>query len=514
MIRSILLYIILVMLCAYSLLAQENKLEDLHRKLHSSKTNSLAYVNTLTNLGAYYSVRKVMDSAFYFYYKALPIAEKLDNVLILNKIYTGLGNAFQNHEEYDKALMYHQKALKRNKKLKNWEEVCKNYNNIALIYKSTKQYEQALLYYDKALAIQKTLDNRNKAFALVMLYNNKANLKVLQQKNAEAIELLKKALAICQTEKMDMYMAITQVNLAEAYLKEKSYEKAESLLWSAIEIGSSTKSLEIESQSYKILSLIRQQQQDYRKAMKLYEVYDSLDKIIYDKAKLKQIHELEAKYETAKKDKAIAEQEKKLAQYAESQSRFRFLTLLLASLLVLIIIAIYILYLRHKRQKAEKKLAIYDLEQSLTAQEELKTQLEFQQKELLSISLQKVQQQEAIAQIKDYVKETNVKQEESLKKIKQLAQSVENMDKNWEEFKVRFEQIHKEFFIIFQNAFPALTQNDLRMCAFIKLQLGKKQIATLLNVTPKAVEISRYRLKKKLNLRKEESLDKFIINLA
>jgi DNA-binding CsgD family transcriptional regulator len=48
------------------------------------------------------------------------------------------------------------------------------------------------------------------------------------------------------------------------------------------------------------------------------------------------------------------------------------------------------------------------------------------------------------------------------------------------------------------------------MCAFIKLQLDRKQIASLLNVTPKAIEIARYRLKKKLNLGAEEDLNKFI----
>ncbi|MCB0427487.1 MAG: hypothetical protein KDD16_09310, partial [Mangrovimonas sp.] len=64
-----------------------------------------------------------------------------------------------------------------------------------------------------------------------------------------------------------------------------------------------------------------------------------------------------------------------------------------------------------------------------------------------------------------------------------------------------------------KNNHPDLTSNDLRLCAYLRLNLTSKEIAPLLNISPKSVEVKRYRLRKKMNLPHEDSLTDYILGL-
>ncbi len=81
---------------------------------------------------------------------------------------------------------------------------------------------------------------------------------------------------------------------------------------------------------------------------------------------------------------------------------------------------------------------------------------------------------------------------------------------NWNEFKKYFENVHPNFFTELTKKHNNLSQNDLKICAFIKLNMSSKEIAQILNVNNKTVDIARYRLRKKMNLDKEDNLYKII----
>ena len=83
-------------------------------------------------------------------------------------------------------------------------------------------------------------------------------------------------------------------------------------------------------------------------------------------------------------------------------------------------------------------------------------------------------------------------------------------DKEWNLFKMYFEQVNKNFFQNLTTRFPGLNTNDLRHCALIKLTLNVKEAASLPNVSPHTVKSARYRLKKKLDMEAADSLGNFI----
>ncbi|MBT4398780.1 MAG: hypothetical protein HOD37_04800, partial [Bacteroidetes bacterium] len=78
-------------------------------------------------------------------------------------------------------------------------------------------------------------------------------------------------------------------------------------------------------------------------------------------------------------------------------------------------------------------------------------------------------------------------------------------------FETSFDQVHENFLRRLREAYPELTAKDLRLCAYLRLNLSSKEIAPLLNISIRGVEISRYRLRKKLNLHHEEHLADFIL---
>lgn len=81
------------------------------------------------------------------------------------------------------------------------------------------------------------------------------------------------------------------------------------------------------------------------------------------------------------------------------------------------------------------------------------------------------------------------------------------------QFRETFEQLHQPFFDNLKRHCEELSSNDLRMLSLIKLNMASKDMATLLGISQDSLRVSRYRLKKKLNLGQDESLTGFVQGL-
>ncbi|RIV27775.1 helix-turn-helix transcriptional regulator [Fibrisoma montanum] len=88
-----------------------------------------------------------------------------------------------------------------------------------------------------------------------------------------------------------------------------------------------------------------------------------------------------------------------------------------------------------------------------------------------------------------------------------------SLDKEWEDFRVYFEQVHQSFFVRLKEICPDLTPGELRLCALVKLNLNLKESATILKISPDSVKTARYRLRKKLNVSEEQTLTDYLLTL-
>ena len=83
----------------------------------------------------------------------------------------------------------------------------------------------------------------------------------------------------------------------------------------------------------------------------------------------------------------------------------------------------------------------------------------------------------------------------------------------WEIFETNLNQINNEFIIALSKKYPNLTSKDIKLCVYLKMNLSSKEIAPMMNISFRGVELHRYRLRKKLGLSQEETLSKFLLSV-
>ncbi len=95
--------------------------------------------------------------------------------------------------------------------------------------------------------------------------------------------------------------------------------------------------------------------------------------------------------------------------------------------------------------------------------------------------------------------------------IKRINKEIEN-ENQWKIFETHFESVHEAFLTRIKSAYPLLTPRELKLCAYLRMNISSKEIAVLMNISTRGVEISRYRLRKKFDLSRDENLTDFILS--
>jgi len=96
--------------------------------------------------------------------------------------------------------------------------------------------------------------------------------------------------------------------------------------------------------------------------------------------------------------------------------------------------------------------------------------------------------------------------------IGRISKDVDH-DKQWEVFETAFDEVHEDFLVRLKTRYPKLTPKELRLCAYLRLNISTKEIAPLMNISIRGVEICRYRVRKKLNIDRDTNLTSLIIDM-
>ncbi len=203
--------------------------------------------------------------------------------------------------------------------------------------------------------------------------------------------------------------------------------------------------------------------------------------------------------------------------------------------LLVFIAALFTLYrlqqkkfkLQQEKYEEEQKrlLYIHDLELSKTESEivalrneNLEADINFKNSELASSAMHLVKKGELLTKIKEglthimKVIDNPVHNAEIKKLIKTLGED-DNIDKEWENFTKHFDKVHSDFVASLKEKHPTITGNELKLSAYLRMNLSTKEIAQLMNISVRGVEISRYRLRKKLGIASETSLFDYLMSI-
>ncbi|MBD1421423.1 helix-turn-helix and ligand-binding sensor domain-containing protein [Sphingobacterium chuzhouense] len=179
------------------------------------------------------------------------------------------------------------------------------------------------------------------------------------------------------------------------------------------------------------------------------------------------------------------------------------------------------LQLRQKLRRRQEELLRREAEQNekkfmQLKNEQLEQELEQKNRELANVATNIVYKnellnnlQEELFHIKD--KDGNKLSTDQLQKINKLVDNARSDERDWDIFEKSFNESHENFFKKLKADYPSLSPNDLKLCAYLRLNMSSKDIASLLNITTRGVEVRRYRLRKKFDLPTEKNLSEFLL---
>mgnify|MGYP000098975987 CR=1 FL=1 len=153
-----------------------------------------------------------------------------------------------------------------------------------------------------------------------------------------------------------------------------------------------------------------------------------------------------------------------------------------------------------------------------SAKAELEKEIEFKEKEQKKIALSIIRKNEILSKLKVEIERIKSKPEKTLKfgdlnTLKVLILDNLNLEKERKSLDIYIKELNNSFFQNLERKYPGLTNNEKKLCSLLRLKLSSKEIASILNITPKSVEVNRYRLRKKMKIGKDEKLTKVIRKL-
>lgn len=143
--------------------------------------------------------------------------------------------------------------------------------------------------------------------------------------------------------------------------------------------------------------------------------------------------------------------------------------------------------------------------------EKLQTDVSAKNSKLMFSAVQMAHKNEILTNVKEDLKTWQSPPDAAMRKLLRMIDKELESEDYWEEFNLYFNQVDQNFVTAMLKKHPELTKNDIRLCTLLRINLSTKEIASLLNISTRGVEKGRYRLKKRLELEKEEDLGKFVV---
>lgn len=420
-------------------------------------------------IGFIYYTNDQFDTALEYYKQALTYFEQLGTQRPLAISISTIGSIYYQQGAIRPAKNYYEQSLRIKEELKDSLLMTSDIKNIAMIYQEWGQLDSARVFLERALEIDTKTGARRK---LIGTYRDLTRLH---------LELGEGDIGLSY--------ALKAVELAEEYNSYTNLERAYEVLYEAYDyLGDDAKALE---------SFI------------LFHTYK--DSVVNAESKAALI-DAQERYESTKREQEIGLLE---SQNQLQKARITLVSVVLgASLLVSILVFLKIVFRKRNELKIKEKDKLISDSQRKLAEEELekeKLRAEYIQKELTNYALHIAEKNDFLEEIKEQIYDIRFSpcQEEIRKELIRIEMKIfqnVKINEEREELQSKVDELCSGFFLKLKSQFPDLTENDRRLAVFLRLNLSSKDIANILNIEPKSVQQSRYRLRKKLGLNPGEDL--------
>jgi len=428
----------------------------------------------------YYEIGEENKSSDYFF-SSLKIYENLKDKKGIGQSLCRIGTLYYNQKDNAKAADYYTRSMNIAKELKNEEGIASNLSNLATVYTAEHDYTRALKNYFEALKINQESGNAQLEGSN---YLNIGNLYLKLGELDSASENVQKALLIFTRLGNQVRIAKAQLAKGEILLAGKQYDQSLGIAKKALETSLDNGYKEIISSAAGLLHKVFLVKQDSVKAYYYSRIEEQWNDSLFLGEKQKTLARLELQYQFEKK-----EHQNKIIQ----QRRIFFIVLL--SVLVVFSIIVIFLVRSHYRLK-DKKTSL--------EKKNLEMDLDYKKKELTLNVMSLMKKNEMLSGItKKIIQiEKESEQEETRKALKKVARELQKSTEEeiLKEFSMRFKEVHNDFYDTLLKKFPALTPSELKLSAFLRLNMTTKEIAELTGQQITTLENARYRLRQKLGI--------------
>lgn len=442
--------------------------------------NSLSLIGTIyTQLGDY-------DNSSQHFFKSLRISEKLDDKEGIARSLGDIGKDFYKQQEYKKALEYFNNSLTLSLKLGKLPEIKRQYNNIAVVYGDLQKYDTAETFLRKALDISVRLGDR---FGQGINIMNIGYGQMNKGRYGDALVNFQQSLDLFTGLNNRLHMAECYVNFGFCYYSAGRTDEGITYFVKALQEGKENGYYSIIASAANILNKIYTERKDTINAYK----YVMLEKLagdsLFASQKQKLLSKLELQYVYEKK-----EFKKQLAQQVNNTIIFIVILCLLSGLVILALI--------FSKHRLKAKFVLLE-------KEKVEAELRIKDRELTVNLISLIRKSEMISDLSNKLiqLELNAKGSETKEAISKISQELRHSTDNkmHNEFSRRFQEVHVGFYEKLLKAYPDLTKNELKLCAFLRLNMSTKDISVLTGQRLPSIDHARYRLRKKLGLSNSET---------
>jgi tetratricopeptide (TPR) repeat protein len=423
----------------------------------------------------------------FYDFKSLSYYEQIQDSSGIEITLGNIGIDFINQKDYKRALEYLNKSLRMAIKINDIEGIAYQYNNIANVYLAyQKDYDSALRNFQEAYKINLTLKNKKQEGIYLM---NIGNAFLNLNRNDSALDYYKKARSIFREINNELYVTNCQIALGEYYYK--IHEMNLSLKYADSSFNTTLKNNFKPGILYSasLLNQIYLNRNDSSKAYKYLVIKHQIMDSIADAMNKKELYKIEHQYNYDKAEKL------KLIQ---DQKRNFWIIITIVSLVLMVIITI----LLYSRQRIKNK-------NNALEKEKIVQELNFKDKELALNIMSLIKKNEMFSDILNKLTtvEGQIKHVETKDIVSRIVKDLRhnNDNKMLTEFTLRFQEVHAGFYEKLLNSYPDLTQNELKLCAFLRLNMSSKEISEITSQQPLTIDKGRTRLRKKLCISNTET---------
>ena len=478
--------------------------------LINDKTDSIDLMAIWNGLAYVYDLRSDFSRALDGYMKGLEIAERTNNDLGKSYFYNNIAVIYDRTGSFRKGLGYYKRALLLFERRHDSVYYANALINIGLAYKNLEMIDSANYFFIRSLPIQQRLRNY---YGITNLYNNLGELKFEAKEYDKALHYF--LLSQQMISNLDslfwgsrLYLNVqVAYDLGRTFQEMKEYGKAMNYFQEVKRNSGQASFLSFETDAIKGISEIFEKTGKSDSALKyarLHMVYSDSLKKTEDNERMAVI-EFEYNYKKEKEREAFAQAKQEVL---EKRKEMRLMLLIGGILTISIILLLLFLLQRSKIRRMNLLKSNLQLEKS-----NLMKDLSLKNRELASKVMSLIEKNELLAEMSERLKKiipaTDDSNSELLRSVVHDLQH-QHSEGFWEEFNVHFKEINPDFYTRLSKEFSDLSPNEMKLCAFLKLNLSTKEISMITRKNEHSIKIARYRLRQKFGISREENLVMFL----